>query len=86
MEPKIGFQALAESHGQPFVVIDKDFRIVAINQAYERAYATNADQAIGKHCYEISHSHFRPCTEKGEECPHYLVREALNKYCFQAPH
>ena len=38
MEPKIGFQALAESHEQPFVVIDKDFRIVAINQAYERSY------------------------------------------------
>jgi len=75
MKPKIGFQALAESHEQPFVVIDKNFRIIALNQAYERAYATDADQAIGKHCYEISHSHSRPCSEEGEECPHHQVYE-----------
>jgi len=75
MQPKIGFQTLAESHEQPFMVIDKNFRILAINQAFERTYATAADQAIGKHCYEISHSHSRPCADEGEECPHHQVYE-----------
>jgi len=75
MQPKIGFQALVESHEQPFMVLDKNFRILAINQAYERAYATAADQAIGKHCYEICHSHSRPCADEGEECPHRQVYE-----------
>ncbi|MEN8207298.1 MAG: sigma 54-interacting transcriptional regulator [Pseudomonadota bacterium] len=75
MKPKIGFQTLVESHEQPFMVIDKHFRILALNQAYERAYATNVDQAIGKHCYEICHAHSRPCSEEGEECPHRQVYE-----------
>jgi len=75
MEPKIGFQALAESHEQPFIVMDKNFRIVALNRAYERAYSTKADQAIGKCCYEVSHSRSRPCFEEGEECPYHQVCE-----------
>jgi PAS domain S-box-containing protein len=75
MKPKIGFQTLAESHEQPFMVMDKHFRILALNQAFERAYATEADQAIGKHCYEICHSHSRPCSDEGEECPHHQVYE-----------
>jgi transcriptional regulator with PAS, ATPase and Fis domain len=75
MEPKIGFQALADSHEQPFIVMDKNFRIVALNRAYERAYATKADQATGKCCYQVSHARSRPCSEEGEECPFLEVYE-----------
>jgi two-component system response regulator AtoC len=75
MKPKIGFQTLADSHEQPFMVIDKNFRIVALNRAYERAYAAEAAQVIGKHCYEVSHSHSRPCSDEGEECPYRHIYE-----------
>jgi PAS domain S-box-containing protein len=75
MEPKIGLRALVESHEQPFMVMDKNFRILAVNQAYARAYATEADPVIGKRCYEVSHSHSRPCFDEGEECPYHQVYE-----------
>jgi len=68
MEPKIGFQALADSHEQPFIVMDKNFRIVALNRAYQRAYVTEVVQVIGKCCYQVSHARSRSCFEEGEEC------------------
>ncbi len=80
MKPKIGFQTLVESHEQPFMVVDKDFRILAINRAYERVYATKANQAIGRHCYNTSHSHSRPCFEDGEECPYQQIFEKNTPY------
>jgi len=80
MEPKIGFQTLADSHEQPFMVIDRNFRIVALNRAYERSYATAAEQIIGRYCYEICHDNSRPCADEGEECPHRHV------YARREPH
>ena len=75
IKPKIGFQTLVESHEQPFIVIDKNFHILALNEAYEKAYATKANQAIGKYCYQACHSHSRPCFEEGEDCPSQQVFE-----------
>jgi PAS domain S-box-containing protein len=75
MEPKIGLKALVESHEQPFMVMDRDFRIIAFNRAYERAYATDGKKVIGRRCHEVSHGHSRPCFEEGEECPYRQVYE-----------
>ena len=62
--------SLVNSHDKPFVVIDKNYRILAVNQAYEHAYGASSDDAIGKMCYQVSHGNERPCSEEGEECPH----------------
>jgi PAS domain S-box-containing protein len=63
-------QSLVDSHEQPFVVIDQDYRIMAVNSAYERAYGTSGEQAVGKPCYQVSHNNDAPCHEFGEDCPH----------------
>lgn len=63
-------QTLLDSHEQPFVVIDRDYRIMATNEAYRQTYANDDKEVIGKPCYKISHHNDIPCYELGEECPH----------------
>jgi transcriptional regulator with PAS, ATPase and Fis domain len=72
----LDLQSVADSHQLPFVLIDKDLRIVTVNHAYEKAYKTRREDMIGRHCYEISHHNDRPCAEMGEDCPHLCVQES----------
>ena len=51
----------------PFVIIDRQFRIVSSNQKYKDHYKQN--DIVGKHCYEVSHGSDRPCSQNGEHCP-----------------
>jgi PAS domain S-box-containing protein len=80
MVAKIGFKTLVESHEQPFMVIDKEFRILALNKAYEKAYATKASKVLGKYCYQACHSHSRPCYKEGEDCPYRHVFDNNSPY------
>ena len=69
----IDLASLVNSHEKPFVVIDKDYRILAVNQAYEQEYGTSSEDAVGKMCYQVSHGNQRPCSDEGEDCPHDQV-------------
>jgi len=71
----IDLQSLVDTHERPFVIIDRDFTIVAVNSAYEQTYGASREQMVGRHCYEVSHHHDKPCFELGEECPHQQVYE-----------
>jgi two-component system response regulator AtoC len=71
----IDLQSLVDTHEQPFVIIDRDFRVVAVNSAYEVAYGARRAQMIGQPCYRVSHQNDRPCFELGEECPYEHVYE-----------
>ncbi len=51
-------------------MIDRDFRIVAVNKAYEKTYGAGGDYPVGLHCYKISHDNDAPCCWSGEDCPH----------------
>ena len=68
-------QSLVDSHEQPFVVIDSEYRIMAVNSAYERAFGASREQAVGQPCYKISHNNDAPCHESGEDCPHVNLFE-----------
>ena len=71
----IDLQSLVDSHEQPFVVIDQDYRIMAVNSAYERAFGTSREQAVGLPCYKVSQNTDAPCHESGEDCPHQNLFE-----------
>ena len=71
----VDLQSLVDSHEQPFVVIDNEYRILAVNGAYERTYGTSRELAVGQPCYKISHSNDAPCHESGEDCPHVNLFE-----------
>ncbi len=53
----------------PFVIIDREFNIVAANHKYSEHYNVNQSEIIGRHCYEISHGIDIPCSKNGEHCP-----------------
>ncbi len=71
-ELSISLASLVNSHVHPFVVIDRDYRIVASNSAYERQYAPLSPVEC-HYCYKVSHGRDRPCHLEGEECPHQFV-------------
>jgi transcriptional regulator with PAS, ATPase and Fis domain len=78
----IELQSLVDTHEQPFVIIDRDFKIVAVNSAYEHAYSATRAQMVGQPCYRVSHQNDRPCFELGEECPHHdLYQNATRCSC-----
>ena len=66
----IELQSLVDSHQQPFVIIDSNYHILAVNKAFERSYGTDRNQAVGQCCYKVSHNNDAPCSEAGEDCPH----------------
>ncbi|WP_018077976.1 sigma-54 interaction domain-containing protein [Thiobacillus denitrificans] len=71
--PHIELQDLIDANDQPFVVIDREYRIVAANQRYGEAYGVTPDAIVGRHCYAVSHHASRPCHENGEQCPHQTL-------------
>lgn len=73
IETSIDLTSLVNSHERPFVVIDKDYRILAVNEAYEQEYGTTRKEAVGSMCYQISHGNEHPCSVEGEDCPYDQV-------------
>ena len=69
----IELQSLIDTHEQPFVVIDREYRIVAANQRYCDAHGVTPTTITGQHCYAVSHHSQRPCHENGEHCPHQAL-------------
>ena len=63
-------QSLVDCHENPFVVIDRDYRVVAVNRAYEKLYGAAREYAVGQYCYKVSHDNDAPCCRSGEDCPH----------------
>jgi transcriptional regulator with PAS, ATPase and Fis domain len=53
----------------PFVVIDRDYHIIAANHAYLKQYNSRAEDIVGKCCHEVSHHSAVPCSQHGEHCP-----------------
>lgn len=78
----VELQSLVDTHQQPFVIVDSDYRILAVNKAYEENYGASRSNAVGQHCYKISHNNDAPCSESGEECPHqYLFEKGEQHSC-----
>ena len=73
MPVTVDIQSLVDTHDDPFMVIDKSYSIVAVNDAFTHSYKINASEVIGKHCYETSHSNSKPCDQLGEQCPYQKV-------------
>ena len=60
----------------PFVVIDRNYRIIAANRNYLKHYGHSAPgDVVGRFCYEVSHHVDSPCSQHGEHCPLETVFE-----------
>ena len=68
-------QSIIDASDNGFVVIDKDYNIVAANKAYCKAYGIDSDTIVGDKCHRVSHHSDVPCHLNGEDCPHKQVFE-----------
>lgn len=69
----IKLESVVNSHEKPFVIIDKNYRIIAVNDAYEKIYGYVNGAAVGMKCYKASHGSDYPCGQGGKACPHDQV-------------
>lgn len=53
----------------PFVVIDRNYKILAANRAYQKHYGMESEDLVGRCCHEVSHHSDVPCSQHGEQCP-----------------
>ena len=53
----------------PFVIIDRDYHIIAANQKYTDHFGMSPESVVGKYCYKVSHHSDVPCSQHGEHCP-----------------
>ncbi|MDH5631775.1 MAG: sigma 54-interacting transcriptional regulator [Gammaproteobacteria bacterium] len=54
---------------EPFVVMDRNYRILAANRAYLERFQKSADEVVGQCCHKVSHHSDVPCSQHGELCP-----------------
>ena len=76
----INLQSIIDASDNGFVVIDKDYNIVAANAAYCESYGISNEEIVGQKCHKVSHHSDVPCHLNGEDCPHKQVFET------KAPH
>lgn len=70
MSDHVELQSLVDSHENPFIVIGKDYRVIAINAAYSRSFDVIRADVLGQPCHQVLHQRDRPCKELGEVCPY----------------
>jgi transcriptional regulator with PAS, ATPase and Fis domain len=63
-------QSMIDVYQHPFVLVDRNFTIVASNKAYADQYNLTPEEIVGCKCHKISHHSDKPCIEVGEDCPH----------------
>ncbi len=61
-------RAMLESSEKPAIVLSKDYRILAVNEAYRKHYETSPKLGHDR-CFAVSHGYQSPCDENGEQCP-----------------
>jgi PAS domain S-box-containing protein len=76
----INLQSIIDASDNGFVVIDKNYNIIAANKAYCSSYGIDSEEIIGHKCHQVSHHSDVPCHLNGEDCPHKKVFET------RAPH
>ena len=71
----VDVQSLIDAQDKPFVLIDKEYNVVAANKAYQQTYGVSEQAIVGRKCYQVSHHSEVPCHLNGEDCPHKQVFE-----------
>ncbi|RMG54416.1 MAG: PAS domain-containing protein [Gammaproteobacteria bacterium] len=62
-------QVILEGIPKPYVVIDRDYRILAANRRYAEQFEIPLEELFGRRCHEVEHHSEVPCRQLGQECP-----------------
>lgn len=66
---KIESESVLDCLDFDILAIDKDLRIVFANRAFLDAKGVKLREAIGQHCYELTHNLKEPCKPPKDPCP-----------------
>lgn len=70
VKPPVELVSFLEALSEPHILCDRDYRILAANEAYRAKWVGQVGAAlIGRPCYEVSHHYLVPCDQAGESCP-----------------
>jgi two-component system, cell cycle sensor histidine kinase and response regulator CckA len=59
---------ILETVDEGFLVIDRNYTVLSANKAISRLVGMDAQDMIGRKCYDVSHKIARPCYDQGEDC------------------
>lgn len=62
-------QAMLDATSEGVMVLDRDYRILRINQAALNASGLTRQEALGKYCFQVSHQSLSPCDCPDHPCP-----------------
>ena len=65
-----------DSLPEPHILFDRQYRIVAANQAYLQQFAPPGGSVVGRTCFAVSHHFDVPCDQAGESCPLNRAQES----------
>ncbi len=66
--------AINAFYQEDVMVLDRDYRILDINDTMLKKLGFPREKVVGRHCYEISHDRNTPCDGKKHPCP---LKESL---------
>jgi DNA-binding NtrC family response regulator len=75
VKPLPELMSYLEGLGDPHILFDTQYRILAANAAYRRQFSPERS-VVGRTCYEVSHHFSVPCDQAGESCPLVLSRQS----------
>jgi len=71
-DTSINTNGVLDAISDPVLIIDKDYKIVFVNNAALELCGVSSEEVIGRNCHEISHHCPMPCVPP-ETCPHRAV-------------
>jgi len=60
---KPGCDQIIDILPDPFVIIDRHFRIVAANRKYTDHFGVTPEAVVGQYCHKVSHHSEVPCSQ-----------------------
>ena len=66
---------MLEGYDCPAILVSPDYRILAHNSYYQRAFGT-IELAEQPRCFKVSHGYDVPCDQAGEDCPLLAARSS----------
>lgn len=70
------FQKIFDHLPHPVLVLLPNYVVDEVNRTFLDHFQKNADEVIGKRCYEVFHQFDEPCDSKGMACPMPRVLES----------
>lgn len=62
-------KTLINAANEGVMVLDRDYRIVKVNESALAATGLSQEEALGKYCFQVSHQAITPCDSPDTPCP-----------------